>query len=85
MGMGALENLISASGVRLQQNTTQLLPMMDRELAGLVWKIAQINAAIFSVMENVLRSMVGFLALNPMVITTLVLVKFNQVKLKFFT
>ena len=59
--------------------------MMDRELAGLVWKIAQIFAAIISVMENVLSPMVGFLALNPMVITTLVLVKFNQVKLKFVT
>ena len=59
---------------------------MDRELAGLVWKIAQIFAAIISVMENVLSPMVGILALNPMVITSGVLVKFNhEVKLKFFT
>ena len=59
--------------------------MMDRELAGLVWKIAQINAAIISVMENVLSPMVGIMALIIM-FTRLVLVLYNhKVKLKFFT
>ena len=82
MGMGALVNLISASGVILQQNTPPLLPIMDKELAGLVLRIAQIFAAIISVMENVLSPMVGILALNPMVLTSGVLVKFDhEVKL----
>ena len=81
--MGALVNLISASGVILQQNTPPLLPIMDKELAGLVLRIAQIFAAIISVMENVLSPMVGFLALNPLVHTSGVLVKFDhEVKLE---
>ena len=81
--MGALVNLISASGVILQQNTPPLLLIMDEELAGHVLRIAQIFAAIISVMENVLSPMVGFLALNHMVITSGVLVEFDhEVKLE---
>ena len=83
MGMGALVNLISASGVILQQNTPPLMPTMGRELAGLVSRIAQHIAAIISVMVNALSLMVGFLDLNPMVITNGVLVEFDhEVKLE---